>query len=117
MLVSTSLATTSVGAISFGADNTTTYTCSDSLVAEQIVNAFVNDVTFDIDCDGNNWRVSDCGGTQLGVNTNNCNCNHPTDGGEVRPCFGGGNSLSWGGINSPTCNSLTQEITISVSYW
>ncbi|MBT8256768.1 MAG: HYR domain-containing protein, partial [Bacteroidia bacterium] len=59
----------------------------------------------------NTWRTGGCGGgTEISVNQGICGC---ASNYSVRPCIG---NLNWGGINGPTCNAVSQTMTVEFVY-
>ena len=61
------------------------------------------------DCDGNTWRIGNCGsGVEITTTSSICGC--PT-GYTVRPCINA-NNPNWGGIGTATCSGPTQVLNV-----
>jgi len=90
-----------------GTFDTTGVTCSDATAASQICQALHHGSFATVFCGGHSWSVGQCGGTELTVDASVCNCTFgqsPT----ARPCTG----ISWGGVNTDTCDAPSQNITV-----
>jgi hypothetical protein len=88
-----------------GTFDPTGVTCSDPAAATQICQALHHGSFASVFCDGHNWNVGQCGGTELNVDTGTCFCGF---GHTVRPCAGS----IWGGVNTETCFGPNQNMTV-----
>jgi hypothetical protein len=81
-------------------------TCSDPVAASQICGAMHRGNFVSVTCNGHNWSVGSCGGTELSVDTTFCSCSFI--GHTVRPCL----SDVWGGVNTETCDGPSQNMQV-----
>jgi hypothetical protein len=81
--------------------------CNDPAAATQICRALHNGNFASVFCDGHVWRTGSCGGTELSVDIDICNCTFGA-GHTVRPCTG----ADWGGVNTETCSGPNQNMTV-----
>ena len=81
--------------------------CTRPLEARFICNALLKAAPSSTPCDNRIWSVSRCGlDVELAVDSVNCRCD--AAGYTVRPC----NGVQWGGVNSNTCDCVSQTITV-----
>jgi hypothetical protein len=83
-------------------------TCSEPSAATQICRALHDGNFASVACNGRTWNVGQCGGTELSADGITCVCS-AGPGHVVRPCIGAG---FWGGVNTPTCDAVTQTMTV-----
>jgi len=94
----------------------TSYSCTNAVVAKKITDAFSNvgDTSVDWYCDGADWNVGKCGGGEIMVNDridgNICDCNDAAL--KIRPC---NNGESWGGLGTG-CTQDTITLSVVVYY-
>lgn len=90
-----------------GTFDLTGVTCSDPAAATQLCRALHNGGTASVSCGGRVWRVGECGGTALSVDSDICSCSYP--GRAVRPC---NSYYNWGGVSTDTCYAPSQTMTV-----
>lgn len=85
-----------------------TLECNDPTAATQICNLLSSNSGFgsNVICDGHNWSVGECGGTELTVDNSFCSCAFP--GNTVRPCSSNGS-----GVGTATCSQVPQTIEVT----
>ncbi|MBW2264452.1 MAG: hypothetical protein JRG91_21005, partial [Deltaproteobacteria bacterium] len=88
--------------------DTTGRTCTDPTIVQAMADALRTAGTGSWSCDGNTWTVGPCGsGTAIAANAGVCSCLTPDY--VARPCI---NNLNWGGVNTASCSSPTQTLTV-----
>ena len=75
--------------------------------ADDLCKAIANGGAANVQCNGENWRVGQCGNNiELEADGLFCNCSSQYS---LRPCYP---NSSWGGIASNGCNAPTQTIEV-----
>jgi hypothetical protein len=90
-----------------GTFDTVGVTCNEPAAANRICQAMHDGSSMSVFCNGRNWGVGQCGGTEVTANGFVCSCG---TGYTARPCTGSGD---WGGANTNTCFGPSQTLTVS----
>jgi hypothetical protein len=90
------------------------FTCNNPAIASAIAQALKNNSQYiSVSCNGHVWSNCNRYGGELWIDPpavcSGANC--PNPGYLLRPCFGSANI--WGGVNTATCSSPTQTVTLS----
>lgn len=94
-----------------GTFDTVGVTCDEPSAATRLCRAMRTGEFVNVFCNGRSWSVGDCSGVEISASGTVCDCDFP--GYRVRPCT---NSSSWGGVNTSTCSSPTQTMTVECEF-
>lgn len=94
-------------------------TCNDAAAATQICQALNTETNVTVSCGGRSWNVFvGCGedhntnpSVELNVDNTGCQCQSP--GYTIRACYHPDQFQEWGGVNSDTCSTITQNYEVT----